>query len=237
MNQDDYRNRYKQINSSWQDSVSIYKKLVRENINENTTVLEAGVGFSDMFAQEYELAQRVIGVDVNKDYLAWNKTLDEKHVAPLENMSMIDNNSVDLVISSWVLEHVEDAEQVFAEINRVLKPGGKFIFLTPNAWKYVVIGNQLINDKIRNFLARRLTAELTVDPMPAFYKANTVNKITKLAGQNALQKEELILNGDPTYMAFNKVFFWIGILIELILFLPLIRNTKVHIIGVFKKPM
>lgn len=42
------------------------------------------------------------------------------------------NNSFDAVIMMEVLEHVIDDEKTIAEINRVLKPGGKFIVTTPN---------------------------------------------------------------------------------------------------------
>jgi len=44
-----------------------------------------------------------------------------------------------------------------------------------------------------------------------------------------------MINGDPTYVAINKVFFYIGVFIEAVLSLPLLRQTKVHIIGVLTK--
>jgi len=37
----------------------------------------------------------------------------------------------DIILSSDVLEHVPNPEQAFAEIARILKPGGKFIFTVP----------------------------------------------------------------------------------------------------------
>lgn len=37
----------------------------------------------------------------------------------------------DFVLSSDVLEHVPNPEQAFVEIQRILKPGGKFIFTIP----------------------------------------------------------------------------------------------------------
>lgn len=42
------------------------------------------------------------------------------------------DNSFDFVISFQVIEHIQDDRLFLREINRVLKPGGKFIVTTPN---------------------------------------------------------------------------------------------------------
>jgi len=46
------------------------------------------------------------------------------------SLSFVDE-SFDLVLSQDVMEHIEDAWRAFAEINRVLRPGGKHIFTVP----------------------------------------------------------------------------------------------------------
>ena len=38
------------------------------------------------------------------------------------------------VISNSVLEHIEDLDPVLAEVSRVIKPGGKFVFCVPNQY-------------------------------------------------------------------------------------------------------
>lgn len=45
-----------------------------------------------------------------------------------------DRESFDLVITSDVMNHVLDPERAFAEIFRVLKPGGMHVFTIPTAW-------------------------------------------------------------------------------------------------------
>jgi SAM-dependent methyltransferase len=44
------------------------------------------------------------------------------------------DNTFDLVTSIEVLEHVDELDQALREIRRVLKPGGRFAFTTPNRW-------------------------------------------------------------------------------------------------------
>ncbi|HEC67089.1 MAG TPA: class I SAM-dependent methyltransferase, partial [bacterium] len=214
MQQDDYRDLYKKMNKNWNDSVSLYKAEIAPLINKNMVVLEAGCGFSNLFTDQYEKAKKVIGVDISQEYLNANTTLEHKVLAPLEDMPQIPTGSIDLVVSSWVLEHIQNSQKAFSEISRVLKPGGKFVFLTPNEFNYVVIINKILPVTLRNKLSKKLTENLTVDPMPATYQANNVFKINILAKKNGLRKIKLILNGDPTYLAISRIFFYIGITFE-----------------------
>lgn len=235
MLQDDYRSFYKRISKGWEDSVSIYQKLVREHINKKTVVLEAGCGFNDMFKDEYKKAKKVIGLDISEEFISKNTVVDEKIVSPLEDMSAVRTSSIDLVISSWVLEHISDPDKVFSEISRVLKPGGKFIFLAPNKWNYVLILNRIISKRMRMFVVGKMAKDLETDPMPAYYRANSAGAIKQLAKKNSMTIEKLVLNGDPTYVAINKFFFYIGVVIDAILSLPILNRMKVHLIGVMAK--
>lgn len=51
----------------------------------------------------------------------------------LENLTF-ENDSFDLVISSDIFEHVRKPYVAFAEVYRVLKPGGRHIFTVPLSW-------------------------------------------------------------------------------------------------------
>jgi len=81
----------------------------------------------------------------------------------------------------------------------------------------------------------RMSENLVTDPMKVYYRANSLRSIKKLAQKNSFSIEKLILNGDPTYLAINRRFFYLGIGIEKLLSLPLLLKTRVHIIGVLRK--
>jgi len=49
--------------------------------------------------------------------------------SPAENLSAVDSESVDVVVSTIVLCSVTDVSQCLREIIRILKPGGKFFFM------------------------------------------------------------------------------------------------------------
>ncbi|XP_006820339.2 thiol S-methyltransferase TMT1A-like [Saccoglossus kowalevskii] len=58
-------------------------------------------------------------------------------------MREVADNSVDVVVVTWVLCSVQNADDVMNEIKRVLKPGGKFYFMEHtaalrNSWMYLI---------------------------------------------------------------------------------------------------
>jgi 2-polyprenyl-3-methyl-5-hydroxy-6-metoxy-1,4-benzoquinol methylase len=65
--------------------------------------------------------------------------------------------SFDLIVCLWVLEHLERPQAVLREVLRVLRPGGHFIFLTPNLRNPLLLLNRLpLADpgRHRNWLGR-----------------------------------------------------------------------------------
>ena len=99
------------------------------------TVLDLGSGGGiDCFlaAERVGAGGRVIGVDMTPQMLERARSNKAKigadnvefRLGEIEHLPVADN-SVDVVISNCVINLSTDKEQVFREINRVLKPGGK----------------------------------------------------------------------------------------------------------------
>jgi SAM-dependent methyltransferase len=59
------------------------------------------------------------------------------------------DNSFDCVIALEVIEHVSDEDRFVAEALRVLRPGGKLIFTTPNRLRLTALARYLIGKPIR----------------------------------------------------------------------------------------
>ena len=88
-----------------------YDKLgsLKEN---NNTIIELGPGTKRKYKDSITIDRvEIEGVDIVAD-------LDK-------GFSYIPDDSVDLIYSRHVLEHVLDLELIFNEVNRLLKPGGK----------------------------------------------------------------------------------------------------------------
>jgi SAM-dependent methyltransferase len=63
----------------------------------------------------------------------------ERGEAQHQNLEQLtfDDASFDLVFSSHVMEHIPDARRAFAEVFRVLRPGGTYVFSVPMVWPTV----------------------------------------------------------------------------------------------------
>lgn len=90
-------------------------------------VLDLGCGVGHSYR---ELAPRVtVGVDLEPSVLVGQER--ETHVADMRRLPFAPA-AFDAAISVQSLEHVPDPEAVLAEVVRVLVPGGRVLFVTPN---------------------------------------------------------------------------------------------------------
>jgi ubiquinone/menaquinone biosynthesis C-methylase UbiE len=48
----------------------------------------------------------------------------------------LENESIDFIVLSEVIEHIEEEEKALKEIYRVLKPNGKIVFSMPNSFSF-----------------------------------------------------------------------------------------------------
>ncbi|MEL7488044.1 MAG: class I SAM-dependent methyltransferase, partial [Pseudomonadota bacterium] len=71
-----------------------------------------------------------------------------------------DDATFDFVISNSVLEHIPDLEAVIAEVGRVLKPGGKFLFTVPAPGFHENLVGSLVPGASRSRYLRDLDARL-----------------------------------------------------------------------------
>lgn len=98
-------------------------------------ILDAGCGNGYLCRLLARQGARMVGVDVSKAAIRMAEAAESNapqgityHVGSLCDLSMFENDTFDAIVSNIVLDDLQDLNAAIAELARVLKPGGKFIF-------------------------------------------------------------------------------------------------------------
>ncbi len=119
---------------SWQAEIDTMAKHIIEHSNSKIEILEAGCG--NMWALDLKNTDYTLtGIDIDSQGLDKRineqKDLDIGILGDLRDVD-IDENMYDVIYNSYVLEHIQGAEQVLENFIKWLKPGGILILRIPN---------------------------------------------------------------------------------------------------------
>jgi len=107
-----------------------------------------------------------------------------------------------------------DPESVFAEVARVLKPGGKFLFKTPNAFHSMPLIARFTPHRFHAFI-NKVRGREHVDTFPTLYRANSSRRISALAFQAGMNVESIQhVESRPEYMRILAPLYLFGIMYE-----------------------
>jgi len=205
-----FKERYKDAHPTWDDSTILALGIVQNFLGKRNevNVLDAGCGRGNYLLDETRShLGHVEGVDGVAEATVGNKTCDHVTVAPLEALPFPDS-SFDLVTGLWIIEHLQDPEKVFSEIIRVLRPGGLFLALTPNADGILLRVKRLLSQKLVYGINRRWYGREEQDVFPTHYKANTKRKLLTQLQQAGFVSLTIKYNTDPSYTSWNTLSYW-----------------------------
>jgi SAM-dependent methyltransferase len=111
-------------------------RLFRELVGgPDKRVLDLGCRYGAL-TRTYLAGNRVTGVDVDREALAEVAKLGvETHWADLDERFPFGDDAFDVVVAGELLEHLADPAAVVAHVERVLRPGGRFVGSVPNAFR------------------------------------------------------------------------------------------------------
>lgn len=225
--QNQYRAQFARLTPGWRPASLVYEALVREAALHGTRVLDLGCGRGGVLEQLGAAARSPVGLDPDLDSLREHRLPTLPRAEAFADAIPLRDACCDVVVCSWVVEHLDDPARVFAEIRRVLAPGGQAIFLTPNRASLVVMLNRLLRPA-QKWLVKRLYARDETDTFPIRYRANTPAQVAALARQAGLHLQALHQIPDPTYLAFTPWLFRLSIAITKL-------TPPVHLIGVLQR--
>ena len=165
-----------------------YKAEIKRScafLSKSSKVLEVGFGGGSFLSYAKRKKWDICGTEVNK-HLVEAGIKSGFNVVLSENLKPFSDNTFDLVVAFDVLEHIhkDNLLQFFAEIKRVLKPGGVFVACFPN-------GDSPLGLRHQNGDITHVTA--IGSEMARYLATQSELKIVFLGGQ-----AEPLLVGDPT---------------------------------------
>jgi ubiquinone/menaquinone biosynthesis C-methylase UbiE len=141
-----------------------------------------GPGYLAYSLKRKYCGMRLIGLDINAEMLNFarqRKSLEERGLdlvlANAEQVPLAEN-SLDFVVTSLSLHHWAFPENVFREINRVLKPGGRFLVFdlrrnSPRLFYWMMVVGQLFSP---------LSLRLSNGAVGSFWSSYTPSEISQI---------------------------------------------------------
>lgn len=127
----------------------------------------------------------------------------------------LEPQSVDVIASIHVFEHLADPGAVFAECHRVLRPGGRLVLFTVNKWFPPIALARILPNRLRTTLNRLVSTTPQHETFPAYYRANAATPLRKMALRAGFTVQQLgYVSDHPHYFTFSVGLYRLAILLE-----------------------
>jgi SAM-dependent methyltransferase len=223
---------------SEEDAYRLFEQEIARHVKPQHALLDAGCGRTapvlTLFAPR---VARGIGVDLvefSPELGNSGLTMLNCHLGNLPLAA----ESVDIIISRSVVEHLSDPAAVEREFFRVLKPGGRFIFITPNIWSYPIAAARLIPNRFHAAVVDWAEGRPKEDTFATYHRSNSFRAIRRIAAQTGFTVGSLrYLSMFPNYLMFHPWAFMAGVLYErTISRVKLLHPLQHWILAVLLKP-
>lgn len=173
-------------------NMSVYHDLIAKSVEPGMTVLDVGCGRGLIASYPWQNHEKIKlwGIDPDPT-AAENPHLESFTLLTDDPNWKIPSGSVDLAVARYVLEHVEDPIAFFRNLSRVLKPGGKFIFLTPNRWHPAMIASHWLPYGLKQQILELTKRADPQDVFPTCYLLNSARAVKQAVQRCGLEASEL----------------------------------------------
>jgi ubiquinone/menaquinone biosynthesis C-methylase UbiE len=211
-----------------------YEDHIRAVLDETTHVLDVGCGRGSLAEKTIQKSTWSVGIDLVHNDLMHNTTVQSVAVANAGALPFA-NDSFEVLVSQWVVEHFNAPKTAFSEMARVLKSDGHLVFLTTNARNYIPLLSRLIPERVRRFILEKILRRPAHESFPTFYRANSRRAIQKIAAHAGFTVEKIDYVANPFYFAFNVPLFRIALFFEKITDWKPLNFLKLYMVVTLRK--
>jgi len=211
------------------------------NSRSGQVVVDVGGGRSCPFAKYRDPAAqtKIIAVDVLEEELRQNEDVDERRAANITQGLPFEADEIDLLVSRWVLEHLESTDNFFESSEVALKREGYSIHLFASRFAPFALINQalpdILVDKVNDFFLSR-GSKSGRRRFPAVYDHCYYSGIEKLLENHGFEMVDVHLNYyQARYFSFFFPLFLANALYEMLILALGAKNLAAHILVIARK--
>jgi SAM-dependent methyltransferase len=231
--QNRHREAYRKLNPEWRPATETYAALANSYLDRTSRVLDLGCGRGGLIEQLEHPPALITGADPDLHSLREHRLKAISRVVTGGVSLPFRPRSFDLILASWLFEHLPRPADTLREVRRVLKPGGAIIFITPNGHHPLSYLNRLLGrlEGSQGMMVKKIYGRERADTFPTYYRANTPEHLSRLSRQAGLEQIVLTAVPDPTYLAFNDGLFRLASMFEE----NLPQSRYIHLVGLLRR--
>ena len=148
----------------------------------NKIILNMGCGFGDHSQKLFQKgAKKIIGLDLSKELIKFANEQNipncEFEVGYMDRKLKYKSNHFDLVISGLALHYVKNVNQLFSEVNRILKKNGTFVISTGHPIFDLLCESPKFRIQIKRIGNKRIVEGDYFDQTPKLANLGSLGKI------------------------------------------------------------
>jgi ubiquinone/menaquinone biosynthesis C-methylase UbiE len=186
-------------------------------------------------AQAITSCRRIYGIDLDWNGLLAHQGIRDRIYGNLAQLP-VRSSSVDVVTANMVIEHLDRPADVLREVGRVLRPGGRFVFHTPNYNSPIVRLGAWVPERLKKPLIALFEGRQAHDVFQTHYRLNTALDVRAMSAQTGFTVAAVhhVSNAAATSMLGPFVVF--ELIYIRVLARPRLERFRTNLICVLEKP-